>query len=118
MAKVSPAKTASVDKRIKETQTLVMDPSKGRASLLGEASSFLIALSVRAAQNHAVYCLDDWIAPSHVHVANEPRLSPSSDDSTLRDDHNFRPKRITRGCDKLAPVLVGGGSDDDRSSTC
>jgi hypothetical protein len=98
MEKASPAKLAPVDEEIEVAGTIVREPSRGHPSLLGEASSFLIALGVRAAQNHAVYCLDDWIAPSQGLGARKPGLSPSSDDSTLLEGRNIRPKRVMRGC--------------------
>jgi len=117
MEKASPANTAPVDEEIEETHTIVTEPSRGRPSLLGEASSFLITLGVRAAENYAVYCLDEWIAPSQVLVARKPGLSSSSDESALPDGRNIRPKRVIGGCEKLGPVLVDGGSEDDRSSS-
>ena len=116
MEKASPANAVPVVEPIKETPTMVMEPSKGHPSLLGEASSFLIALGVRAAQNYAVYCLDDWIAPSQVLMARKPGLSPSSDQSTLPEGRHIRRKRVIGGCENQEPVLVDGGSEDDRSS--
>jgi hypothetical protein len=89
MEKAKPANMASVDEEIKETHTIDSEPSRDHASLLGEASSFLIALGVRAAQNHVVYCLDDWIAPSQV-----------LDDLTFLERRNHWPNRVSGGCDK------------------
>jgi len=117
MEKASPANTALVVEKIKRTQTPFSETSRGGPSLFGDASSFLIALGVRAAQNHVVYCLDDWIAPSQVLAARKPGLSISSNDSTLPDDRRIRPRRVMGGCEKLEPVLVDGGSEDDRSSS-
>jgi len=111
MEKARPPNTVPVVEEIEATQTLVTAPSRGHPSLLDEASSFLITLGVRAAQNHAVYCLDDWIVPSQGLAARKPGLSPSSDDSTLPG------KRVIGGCEKLEPVLVDGGSEDDRSTS-
>ena len=89
MEKTSPASTAPVDEEIKWTRTIGRESSTGHPSLLGEASSFLIALGVRAAQNHVVYCLDDWIAPSQV-----------LDDLTFLEGRNNWPARVSGGCDK------------------
>ena len=87
MEEACPTTTTAVAEVIDEMQAMVAEPLRRRPSLLGEASSFLITLGIRAAQNHAVYCLDEWIAPSPGVVASE------------------------RG-----PILVDGGSNDDRSS--
>jgi hypothetical protein len=113
MEKASPANMAPVDEEIKGTRTMVREPSRDHPSLLDEASSFLIALGVRAAQNHAVYCLDDWIAPSQVLAARTPGLASSSDELTLREGRNIWPKRVRGGCDKREPVLVDAGPEDD-----
>jgi hypothetical protein len=104
MEKASPADMAPVDEEIRGTRTIVREPSRAHPSLLGEASSFLIALGVRAAQNHVVYCLDDWIAPSQVLAARKLGLAPSCDDATLLEGRNIWPKRVSGGCDKREPV--------------
>lgn len=64
MERVSPSNTATVVDEIDETQGLGTQPPTCYPSLLGDASSFLVTLSIRAAQNHAVTCLDEWIAPA------------------------------------------------------
>jgi hypothetical protein len=116
LKKASATNTVPVEEEIAQARTSVTELLRGRPSLLGEASSFLITLGVRAAQNHVVYCLDEWIAPSHVHAAREPGFSPSRDHSMLPDGRNIRPKGVISGCERLGSVLVDEGTEDDRSS--
>jgi hypothetical protein len=118
MATAGVADTAPFDERIKETQTIVAEPSRLRANLLDEVSRFLITLGVRAAQNHLVYCLEQWIAPPHGLVVRRPGLSHSGDASTPTDGcRHIRPKRAIGGFVNLKPVLVDGGSENVRPAT-
>ncbi len=61
------------DELVDDPRTTDMTPSAIRPTWLGEAASFLTMVAIRAAQNHAAYCLGDWIAPRRVARATKTR---------------------------------------------
>jgi len=94
---------------IRETRTLVARPSTARPSLVGEAASFLTRVAVRAAQNYAAYCLEEWIAPRRVQGATKGGALPPSDNLALAAGRNMRPERGPGRREQVDAVLVGGG---------
>jgi hypothetical protein len=98
---------------IKETQAPVVERSTTRQSLLGEAAGFLTTLAVRAAQNYAAYCLEDWIAPRRALAATKTSLVPATDDSSMPCGRRSPPERVNGSDGRLESVLLVGGSKVD-----
>jgi hypothetical protein len=119
MEKASQGDTAPAKEKMRQSHPMVTSKSCGRASLLGEASRILVTLGVRAAENHAVYCLHPWIAPSKDHGAKKPGLSlPQALMQRFRIGPISGTAQATNGREKLVTVLVDEGSGDDCSSSC
>jgi hypothetical protein len=99
---------------IREGPAPVADRSRIRPSFLREAARFLIRVAVRAAQNHAAYCLEDWIARRGVLVgmkSGHVRLLPN-DESSISGERLVRPGRVDGGCNELGSALLARSSKE------
>jgi len=74
-------------------------------SVYTKIRSFLIKVAIRAAQNYAAYCLDDWIAPTLAPGVNKTYPAPGKNAWTSRC-RNPRSERIDEGCDGPGSVLL------------
>jgi hypothetical protein len=114
MERANQGYTAPAEEKMRQSHPMVTSTSSGRASLLGEASRILVTLGVRAAQTHAVYCLDAWIAPSKDHMAKKPGFSlPQALMQRFRTGPITGTKQVTNSREKLVTVLVDEGSGDN-----
>jgi len=113
MKTASPPNTDIVGAQIVETEAVHPEPSSKRTGLVAEVARFLTSVAVRAAQNYAACCLEEWIAPRRVVGATKPVIPPTTDDSPRPTGRARRPERHDGGCDKHQPILVSGGSRDD-----
>jgi hypothetical protein len=113
MNRASPESIPQDAADIKQLQVPDAERSTSRPSLLCEAASFLTTVAVRAAQNYAACCLEEWIAPRRVLGDSKSGPIPSSDEASTPDHRRGRTERATGVCDKLESVVLAGGSKDD-----
>jgi hypothetical protein len=100
------------EEEIEEGPAPVADRSTIRPSFLREAARFLIRVAVRAAQNHAAYCLEDWIARRRMPVATKSeylQLLPDVE-SSMPEGGRVRLERVDGSCEKLGSVMLVGNS--------
>jgi len=95
---------------IEPTLTVVEEPSSDRPSVYAQVRSFLIKVAIRAAQNCAAYCLEEWIAPTRTLGPNKTRSPAPGDISSTPYGRHLRPERIDEGCDEPGSVLLAGSS--------
>ena len=95
---------------IESTSTGVAEPPTTRSSFYADISSLLVKIAIRAAQNCAAYCLEDWIAPTPP-LKNSSAVPPCGHSLTpgLRP---LRTVRVDRHRDKLASAVLAGSSKE------
>jgi hypothetical protein len=100
------------EEEIREGPAPVAKRSAIRPSFLRDAARFLIRVAVRAAQIHAAYCLEDWIARRGMPVAmksGHEQLVPN-DESSISGERPVRPARVDEGCNELRSALLARNS--------
>ncbi len=101
---------AQEDHTIERTPTAVTDAPTAFQGLYAGLSNFLIKTAIRAAQNYAAYCLEDWIAPTRASVPKTTRTLSSGDDSPAHVRQPLGSERPDWHRDKLEPVLLAAGA--------
>jgi hypothetical protein len=101
---------AKEEHTIERTPTAVTEPPTAFPSLYAGLSDFLIKTAIRAAQNYAVYCLEDWIAPTRASVLKTTRAASSGDESPAPVRQPRGPERADWHRDKLEPVLLAASA--------
>ena len=103
------------ERMINEPQTTSVTRSATRPTWLAEAASLFTMVAIRAAQNCAACCLDDWIAARRV-VGPTKKGSPrwlSSDELPMPDARCVRSDRQIEAREKLGAVISAGDHNDD-----
>jgi hypothetical protein len=113
MKRANPEIVAKDAEEFEETLGTLAQPSTTRPGLLGGAARFLTTVVVRAAQNYAAHCLEEWISARRVPGTTKTRPLPPSDDSSIPDGRLRRPEQVNGNCEKLRSVLLVGGSKND-----
>ena len=113
LKRANQASVATGAQEIKETQPRSAERSTIPPSLLGGAASFLTTVALRAAQNYAADCLEEWIIPRRTVETTRNGHVPTGDDSSMPDGCRRRLERVEGGCEKIGSVLLVGGSKDD-----
>ena len=112
-----PEVTASVDEEAIQTEKSDRQAPKAGLGWPGQVANFVTTVAVRAAQNYAVCCLEEWITPRRSPEARKPDRPTAKEDLPRHECRAMRPDRVNGDCEKLEPILVAGGFEDARSST-
>jgi hypothetical protein len=89
---------------------------KAQQGILDNAWNLVAPVIVRAAQDYALQCLEQWIAQGHGTTASPMPRGPSS----ILEGPNSGVPRTARGgnaCNRPGSSAASGGSDNDRPQT-
>ena len=79
---------------------IAAEPAPIRSGWAAEITNFLTTLAIRAAQNYAIYCVEEWIAPSRV-------IGPRPDPADIDKDKPMHPTAdldVQRIEPRIAPI--------------
>jgi hypothetical protein len=95
-----------------ESTSTGVEPLTTRSSFYADISGLLVKIGIRAAQNCAAYCLEDWIAPTPASVLKNTSAVPPVGDSVTPVLRPPRPVRVDRHRDKLVSAVLAGSSKE------
>jgi hypothetical protein len=113
MEKAKSAVPAIASSDLEKNVTDVGQRPDSRPGLLALVEDVLTTAALRAAQNYAAYCLEEWIARRRVAVARGFGHVRRANESAAIDRRPIRAKRGSASSDELNEALVVGGSSDD-----
>jgi hypothetical protein len=114
MKQSAPYERAQDKEQSKAAQPPILERATTFPSLLASAGSFLTSVVVRAAQNYAACCLEEWISPRHVpETSRDGPILPGDDLSAPVGPR--RPWQSNGDRGKIGSELLVGGSQNDRS---
>ena len=97
---------------IESTSTGVAEPLTTRSSFYADISGLLVKIAIRAAQNCAATCLEDWIAPTPASALKNSSAVPPGGHSVTPVLRPLRPVRVDHHRDKLASAVLAGSSKE------